>query len=71
MVTYPIVGLRYISKNSANMDWDFIVTVLSCVYTSDHKSVIVYEWEESKGSYSLGMNEVSMFNARFDKYKEA
>lgn len=70
MYHYPIVGLKYISNNAADMDWDFIVRVLSCVWTSDHRSVVVYEWEETEGFYSLGMDEVSLFNSKFDRYRE-
>lgn len=67
---YPIVGLKYISKNAADMDWDFIVRVLSCVWTSDHRMVIIYEWEDSPGFFCTGMDEVSTFNSRFDRYRE-
>jgi len=70
MITYPIVGMKYISKNSASMDWDFIVSVLSCVWTSDHRSVVIYEWEESPGFFTVGMNGVEFFNSEFERYRE-
>lgn len=71
MSTYPVVGLKYISKNSANMDWDFIVRVLSCVWTADHRSVIVYEWQDEDGVCTVATDELETFNCRFDKYREA
>jgi hypothetical protein len=68
---YPIVGLRYISKHSANMDWDFIVRVLSCVWRADHKCFIVYEWNMKDGvTMGIGMDELEAFNNRFSRYKE-
>lgn len=70
MTTYPIVGLKYVSKNSADRDWDFIVRVLSCVWTSDHKSVIVYEWQDEEGVCIVGLDSIEVFNDRFDRYRE-
>jgi hypothetical protein len=70
-VKYPIVGLKYISKNSAEMDWDFIVRVLSCVWTSDHRCIVVYEWaEDDEVTMSVGMCNVKYFNDNFDRYRE-
>lgn len=70
---YPIVGLKYISGNSANMDWDFIVTVLSCVWTTDGKCFVTYEWPEGPSDnihYNIGIMDVYFFNSRFEKFKE-
>lgn len=67
---YPIAGLKYISKNAANMDWDFIVRVLSCVWTSDHRSIIVYEYEDQDQCTVL-VSTLKEFNDHFDRYREA